>query len=109
MPKSNQSVLEGEKIMIGIVATLKAKEGMEADFEEAAMKLVAAVNANEPGCEFYALHRTDDPQTYVMMERYKDMAAVEAHRQTDHMKELGGAMGAFMAGRPDVQILHEVE
>ena len=44
-----------------------------------------------------------------MMERYKDMAAVEAHRQTDHMKELGGAMGAFMAGRPDVQILHEVE
>ena len=36
--------------MRGIVATIKVKEGMAKEFEEAAMKLVAAVNENEPDC-----------------------------------------------------------
>ena len=95
--------------MIGNVATLKAKDGEQAAFETVAKELAAAVNANEPGCLFYALHRTDDPTTYVMMERYTDMAAVEAHRGTDHFKEIGRRMGPHMDGRPEVQILHQVE
>ena len=94
--------------MIGIVATLKVAEGKSAEFEAAALKLVAAVNANEPGCLYYGLYKTDDPHTYVMMERYQDQAAVDAHRQTDHFKELGRAMGPFMQGRPDVQVLEQV-
>ncbi len=95
--------------MIGIVATLKVKDGAQADFEAVAKQLVAAVNANEPDCLYYALYRTDDPLAYVMMERYRDMAAIEAHRATDHFKQIGRQMGAHMDGRPDVRILHEVE
>ena len=95
--------------MIGIVATLKVKDGEQADFEAVAKELVAAVNANEPGCLYYALYRTDDPTTYVMMERYTDRTAVEAHRGTDHFKEIGRRMGPHMDGRPQVQILQQVE
>ncbi len=91
--------------MIGIVATIAVKQGSEKDFEAVANELVAAVNADEPGCEFYGLHRTDDPQVYVMLERYKDEAAIEAHRASAHYKEIGARMGAHMTGRPDVQIL----
>ena len=75
--------------MLGVVATIKVKPGMEQQFEAVAKELVAKVNANEPGCRLYALHRAEAPQTYVFMERYTDQAAVEAHRATDYFKALG--------------------
>lgn len=95
--------------MIGVIATIKARQGAGADFEAAAKQLVAAVTANEPGCLFYQLHRAEEPDTYVFLEAYKDQASLEAHRGTDHFKELGGAMGPFMAGRPTVQIMQAVD
>jgi quinol monooxygenase YgiN len=94
--------------MIGVIATLKIKPGMNKQFEEIATKLVAAVRANEPGNKLYALHRTDDAETYIFLERYVDQAAIEAHRAQPHFKELGKKMGEFMAGRPDVKVLQEV-
>jgi quinol monooxygenase YgiN len=95
--------------MLGVVATLKVKPGMEAEFETVAKELVAKVNANEPGCKLYALHKADTPGTYVFMERYTDQAAVEAHRATDYFKALGRKMGEYMEGRPDVLRLKEVD
>ena len=94
--------------MRGIVATIKVKEGMAKDFEAAAMKLVSAVNENEPDCLLYQLYRTDDDHTYIFMERYKDEAATEFHRNSDHFKKLGAAMGPFMAGRPEGIRMEEV-
>ena len=95
--------------MLGIVATLKVKPGMEGPFEAVAKELVARVNANEPGCTLYALHRDEAAGTYVFMERYVDQAAVDAHRATDHFRTLGRKMGEYMDGRPEVVRLREVE
>lgn len=95
--------------MLGVVATLKVKPGMEKEFEAVARELVARVNAGEPGCKLYALHRAEAPGTYVFMERYVDQAAVEAHRGTDYFKTLGRKMGEYMDGRPEVMRLQEVE
>ena len=95
--------------MRGTVATIKVKEGMAKEFVAAAMKLVEAVNANEPDCLLYQLYKTDDEHTYVFMERYKDLAATDFHRNSDHFKTLGAAMGPFMAGRPDVMRMEEIE
>jgi quinol monooxygenase YgiN len=75
--------------MLGIVATLKVKPGMEREFEAVAKELVAKVKANEPGCTLYALHRDEAAGTYVFMERYVDQAAVDAHRATDHSRPSG--------------------
>jgi quinol monooxygenase YgiN len=94
--------------MITVIATLKAKEGQESEFEELAQQMATAVNENEEGCLFYQAHRTDDPQTYVFVERYKDEAATEAHRASDHYRSIGARMGAHMAGRPEVQILQQI-
>ena len=91
-----------------IVATIKAKAGQEAQFEAAALKLVAAVNANEPGCLLYTLNRGDDPQTFVMMERYRDEEATKAHRASDHFRTLGKEMGAYMDGPPVVLRMKEL-
>lgn len=94
--------------MIGVVATITVKDGQGAEFETAAKALIAAVRANEPGCKLYALHKGEQPNTYVFMERYEDEAALAAHRQTTHFKELGAKMGPFMAGRPVVMRMQEV-
>jgi quinol monooxygenase YgiN len=85
-----------------IVATIKVKAGQAAQFEAAARKLVAAVNANEPGCLLYTLNKGDDEHVYVFMERYANEDAMKAHRGTDHFRTLGREMGAFMDGAPSV-------
>ena len=91
-----------------IVATIKVKDGHQQQFEEVAKKLVAAVNANEPGCLLYTLNKGDDPLTYVFMERYKDEEATKAHRAAEHFKTLGRAMGEHMDGGPQVLRMKEV-
>jgi quinol monooxygenase YgiN len=94
--------------MIAMVATLKIKEGHEADFEAAAKQLAAAVQANEPGNHLYQLCKGSEPQTYYFVERYESEEALAAHGASAHMKEHGGAMAPHMAGRPEILKLEEV-
>ena len=93
--------------MIGVVATLKIKEGSGADFEAVASQLVEKVNAHEDGVVYYDLYKEDDT-TYVFLERYKDQEAQDAHSKTDYFRELGAQMGPFMAGAPDIKVLQSV-
>ena len=94
--------------MIGIVATIKVKPGMDKEFEAVAKELVAKVTSSEPGCTLYALHHGEAPETYVFLERYADQAAVDAHRGTEYFKALGRKMGEYMDGRAEVMRLREV-
>jgi quinol monooxygenase YgiN len=94
--------------MLGIVATLKVKPGMEAEFEALATQLVSQVRAHEPGCTLYVLHRAETAGTYVFIERYVDDAAFEVHRKTEHMRTLGRKMGDYMDGRAELMRLREV-
>lgn len=95
--------------MIGVIATLKVQDGKQTGFEGLMRELAAQVRANEPECTFYQLHKTDDPTSYIMLEQYSSEAALQAHRVTPHFKELGGRLGEFLGGAPDIQILPAVE
>jgi len=66
--------------MIGVIAKLTIKPGANADFEATMKALQAKVQADEPGNKLYALHKTDDANVYVMLERYDDQTALAAHR-----------------------------
>lgn len=94
--------------MIGVMAKLKVKEGQADAFEAVAAKLVAAVNADEPGNLMYRLYKADEPNTYVFMERYQDEAALEAHRKAPHYGEHGRKMREFLDGAPEIAIMPEV-
>lgn len=83
-----------------IVATIKVKAGQSSQFEAVALRLVAAVRSNEPGCLLYSLSKPETPDTFVFMERYTDEDAVKVHRGTEHFKTIGREMGAFMDGAP---------
>ena len=95
-------------MVLSVVAKIKVKDGQQAAFEAVASKLAAAVNANEPGCLLYTLNKSDDPVTYVFLERYANEDAVKAHRASDHFRSLGREMGAFMDGPPEILRLSEV-
>ena len=64
--------------MLGVIAKLTIKPGTNADFEATMKALQARVQADEPGNKLYALHKTADPNVYVMLERYDDQAALDA-------------------------------
>ncbi len=93
---------------IGIVATLKVKEGEDAAFTAIFKELAAAVRANEPGNFYYDLYKSKtEPHTFVVLERYKDADALTAHRKSPHMASAGPRLGAVLAGAPVVTLLDE--
>ncbi len=95
--------------MIGIVATLRTKDGAGEAFETVFRELAAKVRANEPGNLMYQLTKSrTEANTYKVLELYADQDALAAHGKTEYFKALGAQMGASMAGRPDVEYLDAV-
>ena len=87
--------------MIGVVAKLNVKEGMESEFEDVFLTLSEAVRANEPGCLLYQLCRDDDGN-YVVMEMYESEEALAAHGQSEHFKAAGAGFKGKMGGPPEI-------
>jgi quinol monooxygenase YgiN len=72
------------------VVQFKVKPGKNAAFEQVFRDMEMKVRDNEPGNLSYDLYSAGQPQTYVVVERYKDPAAVAAHR-----KDAGGLMAGL--------------
>lgn len=93
----------------GAIATLKVREGKDAEFTAAAKDLMAAVRANEPGNKLYQFFKSrKDANTYVVLEIYDNDEAAKAHTKSDHFRTLGPKLGAFMDGPPDVHYLESI-
>lgn len=94
---------------IGVTAKLKIQEGKNQEFEAIFAELSEAVNSNESGCNFYALHKSrSDAQTYIVLEQYVDQAALDAHGKTDYFRSLGAKMGGCMAGAPEIELMDSI-
>ncbi len=73
--------------MRAIVAYLTAKPGMEAKFKEEMTAQAKRCLANEPGClQFDVAQDPKEPARFVMLEVYKDDAAIKAHTDSEHFK-----------------------
>ena len=92
--------------MIGVVAILKVKPGAGVGFESVFRELAARVRADEPDNVLYDLFRSrTDPDTYKVLEIYRSEAALSAHRESAHFKEIVPKMAEFREGRPEVEYL----
>ena len=94
--------------MIAVVAKIPIKEEKMDEFIEAFKGLMAHV-AGEEGTLMYTLNRDQaDPNTLIVMERYKDKAALDAHSSTPHFKEFFEKSGDCIAGRPEIILMDEL-
>ncbi|PCJ21753.1 MAG: antibiotic biosynthesis monooxygenase [Gammaproteobacteria bacterium] len=93
--------------MIVIIATMKVKEGSGPEFESVMSELADAVRKDEPGNIQYTINLTSDGD-YVILEKYKDQAAVQAHQKATHFKTSFPKLSQHLDGPPKIQFLKEV-
>jgi quinol monooxygenase YgiN len=95
--------------MFAQIVKVRVKAGKEAEFAAVGRTMSNVVEANEPGTVVYKLFHTDDPQEFIMIEIYENEAALQAHRDTPHVKAVLPRLGGIVEGGLEVQKLHEVE
>ena len=70
--------------MVVLAVTWMAKLGHETDVATLFKKLTEE-SRKEPGCVLYQVHRhKTEPRRFFIYEQYKDDAALEAHRASQH-------------------------
>jgi (4S)-4-hydroxy-5-phosphonooxypentane-2,3-dione isomerase len=74
--------------MLVLAVTFVANPGQE-EKVAALFRELAVKSRQEPGVVMFLAHRKqDDPRTFFVYEQYRDQAALEAHRTTDHFKNI---------------------
>lgn len=94
---------------VGVIATLRIQPDKTAEFEAFFSELAAQVRANEPGNIAYQLTKSrTEPDTYKVLEIYKDQDALTHHGGTPHFKAAGPKFMGVLAGRPEIEYLDGV-
>lgn len=95
--------------MISVIARLTIQED-KVDETIAEFKALMQDVAKEDGTLLYGLNRDPkNPNTLVVVERYKDKQALGAHSSTDHFKAFSVKLGEVLAAKPDIVVLDELE
>ena len=98
--------LEGKKITgpFTLVVTFTVKKGEEKALMDLAKPCVEATR-KEKGCIHYDLQQDlDDPTKFILYERWKSPAALEAHMAEEHTKKLLASWGKHMDGPASVRL-----
>lgn len=74
--------------MLDIVVTQKVKPGMENAFEALAKEVEQNTLAKDAGCLRYEWYRGSEPHTFILIERWVDEAAAQAHLKAPHLQAL---------------------
>lgn len=94
--------------MISVIAKLPVQEGKRQEALDTIKELMDGV-AKEEGTLFYSVNANEkDPNTLVMIERYRDQEALDAHGSTPHFKEFMGKASGFLAGKPEIKVYEEL-
>jgi quinol monooxygenase YgiN len=75
--------------MIVLTAKYFVKAGRGDEVEAALRRMAPIVKATEPGCALYHANRaTENPDLFLLYEHYTNQAALDAHRNTPHFREI---------------------
>src|SRR5215510_5720523 len=86
--------------MRAILAYLTTKPGKEAEFQDKMTAQARRCLANEPGClQFDVTQDARNPTRFVMLEVYKDDAAIKAHQDSLHFKDFRPVVSELVAER----------
>ncbi len=84
-----------------MVVKFKAKPGKSEEMKAFWLEMQKEVARSEPGnVQYDLLVMAGDPVVYVIIERYKDTAAVAAHGRGEKAKAMFAKLGELMDGAP---------
>ncbi|CAN5148956.1 putative quinol monooxygenase [soil metagenome] len=88
-----------------VVATFAVKPESVDTVRDACQRAIAVVH-DEPGCQLYALHESEN--TFVFVEQWADADALKTHSTAPAVTSMFGEIGAHLAGAPDIKMLQPV-
>ena len=89
---------------VTVVATCKAKAGMEETVREAILALVGPTRA-EPGCINYDLHQSgDDPSLFMLYENWISKKDLDEHLAMPYLKDFLGKADDILAKPVDIAL-----
>ena len=92
-----------------VLATFRSPPGRAAELKET-LQTVQASSRAEPGCEVYDMFESvDGPDSYVLFERYRSPAALEAHRDSDHYRAYRAQVPELLAQPVAVTVLRPLD
>ena len=90
--------------MIIVTGHAIAREGADEAMQKLAVEHVLRSRA-EPGCVSHKVGRdVQQPQRFVFVERWRDMAALQAHFQVEASRQFAKSMAQLSDGRPEMAI-----
>jgi quinol monooxygenase YgiN len=84
-----------------MVVKFRAKSGKKEEMKAFWLEMQKEVARSEPGnVQYDLLVMGNDPDVYVIIERYKDAAAIAAHGQSEQAKAMFAKLAELMEGAP---------
>jgi quinol monooxygenase YgiN len=94
--------------MVAVIAKIKVKEGKAEDLVQLLKDILPSVKQEE-GTLYYTVNRDrTDPNLVVVVEKYKDDAALGAHSSTPYLADLFGKAQALVEGDMELMMMDEV-
>ena len=92
-----------------MVVKFRAKPGKSEEMKAFWLEMQKEVARSEPGnVQYDLLVMAGDPAVYVIIEHYKDAAAVAAHGQSAQAKAMFAKLGELMDGAPQADYMQLV-
>jgi len=94
--------------MLAVVAKIGVKEGKADELVQLLKDILPSVKKEE-GTLYYTVNRDrTDPNVVVVIEKYKDDAAFQAHSTTPYLAELFGKAQPLVEGDMELTMLDEI-
>jgi len=91
-----------------VLAKIPVQEGKRADLIAGMAPMMEHVESEEGTLQYILCEDAGDENAVWVYEVYADQASFEVHSGSDVMKALGGAIGPFLSGRPELTFLSPV-
>lgn len=92
-----------------MVVKFRAQPGKSEEMKAFWLEMQKEVASSEPGnVQYDLLVMADDPEVYVIIERYKDAAAVNAHGQSEKARAMFARLRDLMEGAPQADYMQLV-
>jgi quinol monooxygenase YgiN len=92
-----------------MMVKFRAKPGKSEEMKAFWLEMQKEVARAEPGnVQYDLLVMAGEPEVYVIIERYKDAAAVDAHGKSEKAKAMFARLGELMEGSPQADYMQLV-